>query len=211
MRQIHFHFSRPYSLLLFSSRVGARFAAQRQRPHEPRHQVQRCEITVEHFLTKKGFNFVEGHSFRKDKQKWCNKLFFLQLCPWHLLLVLFTCSRWFLHSFHSSHLSPICGSPPPHPPLSIQEFKFMGQCRSPSVSPSRQAASSSGPAQEELSLFQLFLLEGNPFERHIEHKEEETEDVLASNGVSVYELGCSPSSSAGPVKTPSAESALNLN
>lgn len=61
----------------------------------------------------------------------------------------------------------------------------MGQCRSPSVSPSRQAASSTGPAQEELSLFQLFLLEGNPFERHIEHKEEETEDVLASNGVSV--------------------------
>lgn len=76
----------------------------------------------------------------------------------------------------------------------------MGQCRSPSVSPSRQAASSAGPAQEELSLFQLFLLEGNPFERHIEHKEEETEDVLASNGVSVCELGCSRSSSAGPLK-----------
>lgn len=65
----------------------------------------------------------------------------------------------------------------------------MGQCRSPSVSPSRQAASSSGPAQEELSLFQLFLVEGNPFERHIEHKEEETEDVLASNGVSVSGAG----------------------
>ncbi len=60
----------------------------------------------------------------------------------------------------------------------------MGQCRSPSVSPSRQATSSSSPAQEELSLFQQYLQEGNPFEMHTEHKEEETEDVLASNGVS---------------------------
>lgn len=57
----------------------------------------------------------------------------------------------------------------------------MGQCRSPSVSPSRQAG---GGLAQELSLFQLFQLEGNPFEMHIEHKEEETEDVLASNGVS---------------------------
>lgn len=61
----------------------------------------------------------------------------------------------------------------------------MGQCRSASVSPSRQAASSMGLAREELSLFRLFLLEGNPFEMHAEHKEEDTEDVLASNGVSV--------------------------
>lgn len=68
----------------------------------------------------------------------------------------------------------------------------MGQCRSPSLSPSRQAAST-GLAQEELSLFQLYLLEGNPFEMHIEHKEEETEDVLASNGVSCR------SSPAGPL------------
>lgn len=61
----------------------------------------------------------------------------------------------------------------------------MGQCRSPSVSPSRQAAASStSPAQEELSLFQQYLQEGNPFEMHAEHREEETEDVLASNGVS---------------------------
>lgn len=67
----------------------------------------------------------------------------------------------------------------------------MGQGRSPSVSPSRQAASSTGSAQEEPSLFQMFLLEGNPFERHIEHKEEETEDVLASNGVSVCQRGSS--------------------
>lgn len=65
----------------------------------------------------------------------------------------------------------------------IQEFKFMGQCRSPSVSPSRQPASSASATQEDLSLFQLYLQEGNPFEMHIEHKEEETEDVLASNGV----------------------------
>lgn len=61
----------------------------------------------------------------------------------------------------------------------------MGQCRSPSVSPSRQAVSSTGLAQEELSLFQQYLQEGNPFEMHTEHKEEETEDVLASNGVSL--------------------------
>lgn len=60
----------------------------------------------------------------------------------------------------------------------------MGQCRSPSVSPSRQAVSSTSPAQEELSLFKQYLQDGNPFEMHAEHKEEETEDVLASNGVS---------------------------
>ena len=59
----------------------------------------------------------------------------------------------------------------------------MGQCRSPSLSPSRQA--SSGDAEADLSLFQQFLLEGNPFEMHIENKEEETEDVLASNGVGI--------------------------
>ncbi|XP_047460897.1 syndetin isoform X1 [Mugil cephalus] len=70
----------------------------------------------------------------------------------------------------------------------LHEFKFMGQCRSPSVSPSRQATSSAGPAQEELSLFQEFLQEGNPFEMHIDHKEEETEDVLASNGYESDEL-----------------------
>ncbi|KAK1880088.1 Syndetin, partial [Dissostichus eleginoides] len=69
----------------------------------------------------------------------------------------------------------------------LHEFKFMGQCRSPSVSPSRQAVSSSSPAQEELSLFQQFLQEGNPFELPTE-KEEETEDVLASNGYESDEL-----------------------
>uniref|UniRef100_A0A671TK90 VPS50 subunit of EARP/GARPII complex n=1 Tax=Sparus aurata TaxID=8175 RepID=A0A671TK90_SPAAU len=70
----------------------------------------------------------------------------------------------------------------------LHEFKFMGQCRSPSVSPSRQAASSSGPAQEQLSLFQQYLQEGNPFEMPAEHREEETEDVLASNGYESDEL-----------------------
>lgn len=57
----------------------------------------------------------------------------------------------------------------------------MGQCRSPSVSPSRQASSSVSPA--EVSLFEQYLQGGNPFERQIDNKEEETEDVLASNGV----------------------------
>uniref|UniRef100_A0A3P9N3P9 VPS50 subunit of EARP/GARPII complex n=1 Tax=Poecilia reticulata TaxID=8081 RepID=A0A3P9N3P9_POERE len=70
----------------------------------------------------------------------------------------------------------------------LHEFKFMGQCRSPSVSPSRQAASSAGPALKELSLFQQYHQDGNPFEMHIEHKEEETEDVLASNGYESDEL-----------------------
>ncbi|XP_040044441.1 syndetin isoform X2 [Gasterosteus aculeatus] len=70
----------------------------------------------------------------------------------------------------------------------LHEFKFMGQCRSPSVSPSRQAVSSAGPVQEELSLFQQYHQEGNPFEMPAENKEEETEDVLASNGYESDEL-----------------------
>uniref|UniRef100_A0A3P9HZY9 VPS50 subunit of EARP/GARPII complex n=1 Tax=Oryzias latipes TaxID=8090 RepID=A0A3P9HZY9_ORYLA len=70
----------------------------------------------------------------------------------------------------------------------LHEFKFMGQCRSPSVSPSRQAVSSSYAAQEEQSLFQQYVQDGNPFEMHIEEKEEETEDVLASNGYESDEL-----------------------
>ncbi|KAM8841238.1 syndetin isoform 5-T5 [Spinachia spinachia] len=70
----------------------------------------------------------------------------------------------------------------------LHEFKFMGQCRSPPVSPSRQAVSSTGPAQDELSLFQQYHREGNPFEMHAEGKEEETEDVLASNGYESDEL-----------------------
>lgn len=56
----------------------------------------------------------------------------------------------------------------------------MGQCRSPSVSPSRQAVSANSVAQEDLSLFQHYFQEGNPFEMHSEHREDETEDVSAN-------------------------------
>lgn len=56
----------------------------------------------------------------------------------------------------------------------------MGQCRSPSVSPSRQPASSD---PEELSLFEQYIQGGNPFEMQIDNKDDESEDVLASNGV----------------------------
>lgn len=56
----------------------------------------------------------------------------------------------------------------------------MGQCRSPSVSPSRQPASSD---PDELSLFEQYIQGGNPFEMQIDNKDEESEDVLASNGV----------------------------
>ncbi|KAK6327847.1 hypothetical protein J4Q44_G00034930 [Coregonus suidteri] len=66
----------------------------------------------------------------------------------------------------------------------LHEFKFLGQYRSPSVSPNRQVLSSQD--QEVLSLFEHFSQEGNPFERHIDN--EETEDVLASNGCESDEL-----------------------
>ncbi|XP_077446385.1 syndetin isoform X2 [Stigmatopora argus] len=62
----------------------------------------------------------------------------------------------------------------------LHEFKFMDKCRSPSLSPSRKNESTAIQIQEELSLFQQYLQEGNPFEMHVEQKEEETEDVLAS-------------------------------
>ncbi|XP_041931800.1 syndetin isoform X1 [Alosa sapidissima] len=65
----------------------------------------------------------------------------------------------------------------------LHEFKFMGQCRSPSVSPSRQASSITSPTEVS-----LFLQGGNPFEMQIDSKEEETEDVLASNGYESDEL-----------------------
>ncbi|KAI2652828.1 Syndetin [Labeo rohita] len=55
----------------------------------------------------------------------------------------------------------------------LHEFKFMGQCRSPSVSPSRQPESTE---PVELSLFEQYLQGGNPFEMQIDNKEEETED-----------------------------------
>uniref|UniRef100_A0A3Q2Z7J8 VPS50 subunit of EARP/GARPII complex n=1 Tax=Hippocampus comes TaxID=109280 RepID=A0A3Q2Z7J8_HIPCM len=70
----------------------------------------------------------------------------------------------------------------------LHEFKFMDQCRSPPLSPSRQGASSAIQIQEQLCLFQQYLQDGNPFEMHIEQKEEETEDVLASNGYESDEL-----------------------
>uniref|UniRef100_A0A3P9AGV4 VPS50 EARP/GARPII complex subunit n=1 Tax=Esox lucius TaxID=8010 RepID=A0A3P9AGV4_ESOLU len=68
----------------------------------------------------------------------------------------------------------------------LHEFRFMGQCRSPSVSPSRQVLP--GPGPEDRSLFEQFSREGNPFERQIDNKEEETENVLASNGYESDEL-----------------------
>uniref|UniRef100_A0A8C2G4D3 VPS50 EARP/GARPII complex subunit n=1 Tax=Cyprinus carpio TaxID=7962 RepID=A0A8C2G4D3_CYPCA len=67
----------------------------------------------------------------------------------------------------------------------LHEFKFMGQCRSPSVSPTRQPESTE---MVELSLFEQYLQGGNPFEMQIDNKEEETEDVLASNGYESDEL-----------------------
>lgn len=100
-------------------------------------------------------------------------------CIFYYLLSLFS-------TLFSSHLLASVSLLHLHIPSSLpQEFKFMGQCRSPSISPSRQSVSSSVPLPEELSLFQLFLQDGNPFEVRVDHKEEETEDVLASNGVSV--------------------------
>ncbi|MEJ1280947.1 VPS50 EARP/GARPII complex subunit [Cricetulus griseus] len=59
------------------------------------------------------------------------------------------------------------------------EFKFLEQSRSPSVSPSKQpSATSSKP----VTLFEQYCSGGNPFEIQANHKDEETEDVLASNG-----------------------------
>uniref|UniRef100_A0A673FIQ6 Syndetin-like n=1 Tax=Sinocyclocheilus rhinocerous TaxID=307959 RepID=A0A673FIQ6_9TELE len=67
----------------------------------------------------------------------------------------------------------------------LHEFRFMGQCRSPSVSPSRQPESTE---PVELCLFEQYLQGGNPFEMQIDNKDEETEDVLASNGYESDEL-----------------------
>ncbi|MBN3298017.1 VPS50 protein, partial [Amia calva] len=67
----------------------------------------------------------------------------------------------------------------------LHEFKFMGQSRSASVSPSKQASASGGA---EPTLFAQFHDGGNPFEMQIDNKEEETEDVLASNGYESDEL-----------------------
>uniref|UniRef100_G3RT41 VPS50 subunit of EARP/GARPII complex n=1 Tax=Gorilla gorilla gorilla TaxID=9595 RepID=G3RT41_GORGO len=63
--------------------------------------------------------------------------------------------------------------------LQLHEFKFMEQSRSPSVSPSKQPVSTSS---KTVTLFEQYCSGGNPFEIQANHKDEETEDVLASNG-----------------------------
>uniref|UniRef100_A0A8D2BAK5 VPS50 subunit of EARP/GARPII complex n=1 Tax=Sciurus vulgaris TaxID=55149 RepID=A0A8D2BAK5_SCIVU len=63
--------------------------------------------------------------------------------------------------------------------LQLHEFKFMEQSRSPSVSPSKQPVSTSSKTE---TLFEQYCSGGNPFEIQASHKDEETEDVLASNG-----------------------------
>ncbi|KAM7245578.1 hypothetical protein CapIbe_004104 [Capra ibex] len=63
--------------------------------------------------------------------------------------------------------------------LQLHEFKFMEQSRSPSVSPSKQ---SSATSSKTVTLFEQYCSGGNPFEIQADHKDEETEDVLASNG-----------------------------
>ncbi|XP_004862740.1 syndetin [Heterocephalus glaber] len=63
--------------------------------------------------------------------------------------------------------------------LQLHEFKFMEQSRSPSVSPSKQPVTTSS---KTMTLFEQYCSGGNPFEIQANHKDEETEDVLASNG-----------------------------
>lgn len=72
----------------------------------------------------------------------------------------------------------------------VQEFKFLEQSRSPSVSPSKQPASTSS---KTVTLFEQYCHGGNPFEVQANHRDDETEDVLASNGVSrVLGACCEP-------------------
>lgn len=56
----------------------------------------------------------------------------------------------------------------------------MEQSRSPSVSPSKQPASA---VSSTVTLFEQYCAGGNPFEIQADSKDDETEDVLASNGV----------------------------
>ncbi|XP_075778477.1 syndetin isoform X3 [Pelodiscus sinensis] len=63
--------------------------------------------------------------------------------------------------------------------LQLHEFKFMEQSRSPSVSPSKQPASA---ISTTITLFEQYCNGGNPFEIQVNSKDDETEDVLASNG-----------------------------
>nr|XP_028605912.1 syndetin isoform X2 [Podarcis muralis] len=63
--------------------------------------------------------------------------------------------------------------------LQLHEFKFMAQSRSPSVSPSKQPASE---IERTITLFEQYCNGGNPFEIQANNRDDETEDVLASNG-----------------------------
>ncbi|KAJ6666675.1 hypothetical protein lerEdw1_020399 [Lerista edwardsae] len=63
--------------------------------------------------------------------------------------------------------------------LQLHEFKFMAQSRSPSVSPSKQPSSE---IERTVTLFEQYCNGGNPFEIQANNKDDETEDVLASNG-----------------------------
>ncbi|KAJ7322324.1 hypothetical protein JRQ81_018611 [Phrynocephalus forsythii] len=63
--------------------------------------------------------------------------------------------------------------------LQLHEFKFMAQSRSPSVSPSKHPASE---LEKAVTLFEQYCNGGNPFEIQANNKDDETEDVLASNG-----------------------------
>uniref|UniRef100_A0A8C6XXV7 VPS50 subunit of EARP/GARPII complex n=1 Tax=Naja naja TaxID=35670 RepID=A0A8C6XXV7_NAJNA len=63
--------------------------------------------------------------------------------------------------------------------LQLHEFKFMAQSRSPTVSPSKQPALET---EGDLTLFEQYCNGGNPFEIQANNKDDETEDVLASNG-----------------------------
>ncbi|XP_070585105.1 syndetin isoform X2 [Erythrolamprus reginae] len=63
--------------------------------------------------------------------------------------------------------------------LQLHEFKFMAQSRSPTVSPSKQPALE---MEGDLTLFEQYRNGGNPFEIQANNKDDETEDVLASNG-----------------------------
>lgn len=56
----------------------------------------------------------------------------------------------------------------------------MAQSRSPSVSPSKQPASE---IERTITLFEQYCNGGNPFEIQANNRDDETEDVLASNGV----------------------------
>lgn len=56
----------------------------------------------------------------------------------------------------------------------------MAQSRSPSVSPSKQPSSE---IERTVTLFEQYCNGGNPFEIQANNKDDETEDVLASNGV----------------------------